>query len=682
MSGAAIRAALVAAVFATWAAVGTGVSEARESPLRRSPAVNTKADDGPVKRPPYGPVELRAAPGARAPSSADDTADDDVTDVKVRDDEPAPTVPDSPAGSKVPAATPLAAPPAAPARAPVADPAATPATTPARSPAATDAAATSEPPAGAADTEVDAERGAPAVETLPPPAGGGAGAAPAVAGEAAQGDAVASPPTTMPVPEVHEKTETKTPSLLTRQDAPKKKLWEAANGGFTASRFAVQRRLSTQPTLLLAPRSSIPTDPRAFLWRVAFDTWRGLEALTDRDSGLPIDNVHFAGRVLTPMSIKVGDYTSITNIGLQLAAIAAASRLGFILDDVAQLHATRLLDTLSTLEKHNGYFFNYYDTTSLEPTSSFISFVDTSWLVTGLLITRQAFPDLATTVGELLEPIDFAYFYNARDNLMAHGYYVNLEALSVYQYGAFYTEARLGSLIAIGKGDAPIEHWYAMRRAFRPTCSEEQRCPDLHELAYTARNGRRMHVHYFNWGNHRYVPSWGGSMFEALMPRLVLDEAHWAPRSLGPNGEAHAVVQELYAREILDYPVWGMSPAIDPDSGRYGEFGVPVLGSHGYSPKIVAPYAAALALAVAPDDATANLMEIARRYDIYGEFGFYDAVNPVSGKVSYSYLALDQAMLFLSLANHLTGGYLQDLFEADPFVRPALPLLAEERFFR
>ncbi len=599
LSAATIRAAALAAIVAT-SALLCAAENAAHADMPGSASVNTKADDGRAPLRAGGDVELRAAPPVH--KRGDDF--DDVTDIKVLEDRPAPTLPDPPAVE------------------------------------------------------------APSVTTTPV-------------------SAPQSPPSTSPsVSEVHEKTETKTPSLLTRQEAPEKKLWETANGGFTASRFAVQRRLNTRPTALLVDRASIPTEPRAFLWRVAFDTWRGLEALTDSESGLPIDNINFKGRLLTPLSIHVGDYTSITNIGLQLAAIAAAARLGFILDDVAQLDATRLLDTLSRLKTHNGYFFNYYDTTSLEPTSSFVSFVDTSWLVTGLLITRQAFPELASTVGQLLEPIDFSYFYNKRDNLMSHGYYVNLQTRSIFQYGAFYTEARLGSLIAIGKGDAPVEHWYAMRRAFRPTCAEGERCPDLHELAYTARDGSRMHVHYFNWGGHRYVPSWGGSMFEALMPRLVLDEARWAPRGLGPNGEAHAVVQELYARETLKYPVWGMSPSIDPDTGHYAEFGVPVLGSHGYSSTIVAPYAAALALAVVPDDATANLMEMVRRYDIYGEFGFYDAVNPVSGKVAYSYLALDQAMLFLAVANHLSDGYLQDLFAADPYIRPALSLLAEERFFR
>ena len=75
-------------------------------------------------------------------------------------------------------------------------------------------------------------------------------------------------------------------------------------------------------------------------------------------------------------------------------------------------------------------------------------------------------------------------------------------------------------------------------------------------------------------------------------------------------------------------------------------------------------------------------MELAKRYDIYGPYGFYDAVDPATGKVAYDQLALDQLMLFLSVANHLTGGDVPELFASDPWIHDALPLLAEERFFQ
>ncbi len=482
------------------------------------------------------------------------------------------------------------------------------------------------------------------------------------------------------MPEAHDKVVVNAPSLLTSVVAPKKQQWEAEHGGFTASRLAIARRMSALPDRLLVERKSLPRDTEDFLWRVARDTWTGLDALTDRENGLVIDNIAVVGDLVPPLKLRIGDYTNITNIGLQLASITAARGLGLVPDSEARAAVSRILDTLATLKRFDGYFFNYYDTTSLEPTSSFLSFVDTSWLVAGLMIARQGFPDLERPINEILEPIDLHWFYDDATGLMSHGYYVNLGTLSAYEYGTFYTEARLGSLIAIGKGDAPVSHWYAMRRASQPGCMEGE-CPVLHKLEYRGSRGEDVTVQSYRWRSYQYVPSWGGSMFEALMPRLVVDESRYAPRSLGPNGHAHALLQKLYATEALGFPVWGMSPCISPDTGRYHEFGVRALGNHGYDETVVTPHAAALALAVTPDDAADNLMEMARRYDVYGPFGFYDSVDPATGQVAYHQLALDQLMLFLSVANHLSGGEIPALFANDPWVEDALPLLAEERFF-
>jgi hypothetical protein len=184
----------------------------------------------------------------------------------------------------------------------------------------------------------------------------------------------------------------------------------------------------------------------------------------------------------------------------------------------------------------------------------------------------------------------------------------------------------------------------------------------------------------YRWRDWRFVPSWGGSMFEALMPTLVLDEARYAPKSLGRNDDAHARIQMRYASEDLGYPVWGLSPSADPASGGYGEYGVRVLGTLGYGPGAVAPYASALTLGLIPHEATDNLRRLAARYDAYGPYGFYDSVEPRSGAVAHRYLALDQSMVLVALANHLKAGCIQKLFAADPIVQRALPVIAEEDF--
>ena len=165
------------------------------------------------------------------------------------------------------------------------------------------------------------------------------------------------------------------------------------------------------------------------------------------------------------------------------------------------------------------------------------------------------------------------------------------------------------------------------------------------------------------------------------MPLLVLDEAHYAPASLGQNALVHTQLQRRFALEQLGYPVWGLSPSSKPDGGSYGEYGAQILGVRGYSGGAITPHAAALALMTEPVAAVANLRQLANRYPIYGDFGFYDAVDPKTGQVAYNYLALNQSMILIALANHLRHGVIQRYFAADPMMQRVLPLLSAERFF-
>jgi hypothetical protein len=218
-----------------------------------------------------------------------------------------------------------------------------------------------------------------------------------------------------------------------------------------------------------------------------------------------------------------------------------------------------------------------------------------------------------------------------------------------------------------------------MVRTYPATCAAQTATP----IAVRRRSvrGHEVVAGRYRWRDVEFVPSWGGSVFEALMPALVLDERRHAPRSLGANDERHTVVQRRYALEELGYPVWGMSPSAAPGTAGYREFGVPVLGMRGYGPGAVTPHAAALALLVTPDAASANLRALATRFPLYGAYGLYDAVEPRSGAVAPAYLSLDQSMLFIALANHLRPHCVHERFASDPIVRAALPVIADERFF-
>ncbi len=469
------------------------------------------------------------------------------------------------------------------------------------------------------------------------------------------------------------------PALRENVEAPRKEAWEAARGGGVAARPFVRARLNGWPRALHVDGAALPSDPEEFARRVARDTWRGLEALHDRENGLPVDHVHLDPASRGSPDGRVGDYASPTNVGLRLLSITGANELGYLDDAGAVARIAQLLDTLDGLDTDRGFFFNYYDTTSLERTSNLLSFVDSSWLAAGLIVVRNRYPSLAGRATRLIQAMDYAWLYDPALGQMSHGYLVQRQERSVYHYGMLYAESRLGSLIAIGEGKAPPQHWYRMLRTLQPGCAWQSRQP----VGRTSKeaSGIRYVGGWYEWQGRRYVPSWGGSMFEALMPTLVLDEPRLAPESLGANDTANVAVQRDYATQVLGYPVWGMSPSTVPGKWDYAEYGVKVLGAIGYGIGAVTPHAAALALAVDAPAALADLQELARRYPVYGDWGFYDAVDPVSGVVAYTYLTLDQSMTFVALANHLTGHRIQRLFESDPIVRRALPVIATEHFF-
>ncbi len=453
---------------------------------------------------------------------------------------------------------------------------------------------------------------------------------------------------------------------------PKKKAWEATFGGEEAARPHIRARLAGWPARLLAPRPPRAETDRQFMTRLARDTWRGLAAFVDRENRLPVDNVRLG------TDPRVGDYTNVTTVGLRMIAIVAARELALVSTDEALAELRALFATLARLETHAGFFFNYYDTTSLERSSNFISFVDSSWLTAGLMVVRSTFPELRDASTRLIDTQDYHFFYDPTAQRMSHGYYVHRASRSLFHYGVLYAESRLGSLIAIGKDDVPEEHWFRMVRTFPPACAWQSSRP-LGRRAKEVR-GHAFFGGWYEWGGVRFVPSWGGSMFEALMPALVLDEPRYAPANLGANDAAHATVQRRYALETVGYPVWGMSPSATPAGVGYGEYGVRVLGSLGYPPGAVTPHASALALAVTPQEAVANLRELAARYDMYGEYGLYDAVDPETGQVAHAYLALDQAMILIAAANYLQDGVVHRRFAADPIVANLLPLLAAESF--
>ncbi len=422
-------------------------------------------------------------------------------------------------------------------------------------------------------------------------------------------------------------------------------------------------------------QKEFPADDRDFLRTIARDTWNYFDNIVDKETGLPLDNITLSIPAAMGEATAVGDYTNITNVGLYFAALPAAEDLGFITRAEAEARALKALNSLKTMESFSGMFYNYYDTTTLEKTTHFLSSVDTGWLLAGLIMIRNSYPgEAAELATKFIKRMDMKFFYDPVEREIYHGYYQNVDSFLEYHYGVFYTEARAASFIGIAKGDIPAEHWFSVSRTFPESWTWQSQQPKDRVVREAA--GQKYFDGYYLWNDEPVIPSWGGSMFEALLPSLLIDEVKFSPKGLGLNNLRHAKAQVEFAK-MLRYPVWGLSPASDVEGG-YGEFGVKDLGLRGYPDGVVTPHATFLALPYIPEAAVKNLRELIRRYPIYGEYGFYDALKVKTGSVAYRYLALDQAMSFLGLANALNPGKLHARFHSDLIVKKGEAILTAE----
>ena len=265
---------------------------------------------------------------------------------------------------------------------------------------------------------------------------------------------------------------------------------------------------------------------------------------------------------------------------------------------------------------------------------------------------------VAQTAGKLFETMDFSFLFDHSRKLFSIGYRGTDGSLDPNCYDLLASEARLTSFIAIAKGDVPSSHWFRVGRALTPV------------------------------GRGSALISWSGSMFEYLMPALVMRSP--ADSLLSQTYEQIVLRQIEYGGE-RGVP-WGISEsaynARDIDfTYQYSSFGVPGLGlKRGLSEDLViAPYATALASMIRPSAAVKNFERLGQAGG-KGMFGFYEALDYTGSRlpegknvaVVRAYMAHHQGMTLLSSANVLNDGVMQTRFHAEPIVR-ATELLLQER---
>jgi hypothetical protein len=273
------------------------------------------------------------------------------------------------------------------------------------------------------------------------------------------------------------------------------------------------------------------------------------------------------------------------------------------------------------------------------------------------------------------------------------------------------SESRIVDYIGIGRGQLPEKEYFGRWRSFPDTCDysfQETRPVGVWRQYY----GVDVFEGAYEYNRTRLVPSWGGSMFEALMPALFVPEETWGPDSWRANHPLTVQAQIFPGMLEAGYGYWGFSPANNP-AGGYGVWGVDGAGmdpngmpsnveatlvDHGfpgcpdrpakpdpppsaYTNGVVTPHAAFLALRYAPRETTANLRRLARDFPgLYGRWGFRDSVNVQTGLVSDSYLSLDQGMIMAALGNALGEDVLRRAFSDRELERALRPVIGVERF--
>jgi len=429
-----------------------------------------------------------------------------------------------------------------------------------------------------------------------------------------------------------------------------------------------------------------------------------------RDHYLPPDNVQ-----LEPAN-GVAHRTSPTNIGFLLTAVVSARDFGFIRTPEMVDRLDKTITTIERMDKWNGHLYNWYDTVTLAPLPPrYVSTVDSGNFVASLMAVKQgllewagrdlqedtedrdretygagaalatkfaaefaaelspnhlATPDLplvywqkkaeqlAARIESLITGTDFRVLYNDRSKLFVLGFHGDSGRLETILYDLLASEARQTSFVAIALGQVPVSHWFRLGRSL------------------------------VKQGSYKTLVSWSGTMFEYMMPWLLMRtyrDTIWDSTYRG------VVSRQIEYAQEHGVP-YGISEsgyyAFDHQMNyQYRAFGVPGLGfKRGLEEDLVlAPYATIMSLPYAVEEGIASLEQM-EQIGARGKYGFYEAIDFTAirlpeGQTSQtirSYMAHHQGMSLLTLANMLLPYKMYDRFHADKRVQ-ASELLLKER---
>ncbi|MCK4914297.1 MAG: DUF3131 domain-containing protein [Planctomycetes bacterium] len=378
--------------------------------------------------------------------------------------------------------------------------------------------------------------------------------------------------------------------------------------------------------------TKISEEDRQYLSEIAKQTWSYLDRHLAEKTGFPTDTQ------------KTGGTTNTTNIGLYLASIGPACEMGFISRNDALERIRKIIASVQRIESRRGFIYNWLDVDGdTKMSGGVLAVSDFNKLITGLILTRQYFPELNKQCSMLVDRMDWSIIYNPANHQTCWGYDAKNDVPVGWGNSWLASDCRSIAFYMIATETAPPQLWDTLKREKVKTAGLE-----FYEPGY-----------------------WFGGLFMSAMDAMFLNERGTEMGSAIGDMAWH----QIRMAKQLKLDVWGWSNCDIPCSG-YTE--------GGFLPQwVVTPHASILAIEYYPKHVIANLKKLDKmglRKPLTKEapvYGFRDSVDLRNGKLDDRYLSLDQAMIFISLANFLEDGTVRKHFAADSLVKKGMQLLGK-----
>ena len=406
-------------------------------------------------------------------------------------------------------------------------------------------------------------------------------------------------------------------------------------------------------------KKTVREDDKKKIYLYVHDMWRYFSDNVNEKSGfLPPDNVSFSS------GVKVAERTSPTNIGLYLVTLLAVYDFGLIGVEELYEKCEKTLKTVEKLKKYRGNLYNWYDTQTLNTLDGFVSFVDSGNFLCCLVCLKEGIKELPEmlpllpAVEKLIEETDLSCMFDESRNMFYIGLDENSGVTKQNHYDIYMSEARSADYYATAKG---------------------MTSPGV--LSSTSRT-------LINKSGHIGLASWGGTAFEYFMPPLFMPTPE--------NSLLYEALEFAYLSQISykasskgGEEVYGISEScyfeFDTEMNyQYKAHGVPSLGlKTGLADDlVVSPYSSFLMLCMGRTPL--ENLEMLKKYNAYGIYGFYEAVDLTKSRVGDGYavvkcfMAHHIGMSIIACANFIFDNIFVKRFTSDGYVRASLCLLSEK----